>query len=432
MADHGSDCRRGLPPMFAVQLRFRFLAVLMAFLAAASGPVAGGDWPQWRGPRRDGICRESGWAARWPADGPRELWRAELGRGLSAVAVSRGRLYTMGSRRTAEVVTCLEAATGEEVWRQAYPARRQFAYPGPAATPTVDGERVYTLGREGHLVAFDAATGEVAWARELRKDFHVDLPKPDYGHSCSPLVVGDRLIVEVGARDGVVVAFEKATGEVAWRSGRAGVLAYSSPLLFEQGGERRVAVFHALGLGVLDPASGEELWRFPWKTHDRCSVATPIVAEDKVFISSSYGRGAALLRVGADEPLWRTREMMCHHATCVLWEGYLYGFHYDRKQAATLRCLSFETGEVQWSQAGLGNGTLLLADGKLIVLGQRGELVVADASPRGFRPVSRAKVLGGLCWTVPVLAHGRLYCRNHPGRLLCLDLRAPPAKAVGE
>ena len=402
--------------------RLGLCVAICALIAMASAAMAA-DWAQWRGPRRDGISHETGWQARWPEGGPKRLWRSQVGRGLAAVAIVNGRLYTLGHQQGNDIVWCLDAETGEVAWKHAYPCKLRFQYPGPVATPTVDGDRVYTHSREGDLLCLGARSGEVIWSKNVRQEFKVPPQRPDYGNACSPLVLGRLLIVEVGAPDGLLVAFDKQSGNVVWRGSQGGQLSYSSPVAFELGGKQHVAAFHSFGLGVFDAASGKELWRYPWRTHDRCSVATPVVSGDRIFISASYGKGGALLKFRQAKPLWQTREIMSHHATCVLWKGFLYGFHYDRKKAATLRCLDFETGEVKWTKGGMGNGTALLADGKLIVLGQRGDLAVARASPSGFEPISTTKVLGGLCWTAPVLCDGLLYCRNHPGDLVCLDLR---------
>lgn len=400
------------------------MAAVLAMGAAAA------DWPQWRGPRRDGISHETGWTAEWPETGPPKLWERQVGKGLATVAVADGRLYTMGkSKDNREIVWCLDAATGKVLWQHGWPCTRRFAYDGPAATPTVDDGRVFAHGRAGELACLDAKTGKVVWRKNVREEFKLPKQRPDYGNSCSPLALGRLLIVEVGGQDGMVAALDKASGETVWKAVEGGQLAYSSPVAFELNGEKRLAVFHALGLGVLDPANGKELWRYPWKTYDRCSVATPVVVGDKVLISAAYSAGAALVQIGNDKAVWKTKELQCHHATPVLWKGCLYGFHGGNSSPGHLRCLDLATGEVRWSRKGMGKGTLLLADGKLIVLSQKGELLVAPASPEGFEPVSRAKILSGLCWTVPVLSARRLYCRNHPGRLMCLDLSVRPHRA---
>ena len=401
------------------------LLLMVAASVAVSYAGEAEDWPQWRGPRRDGISHETGWTVQWPEDGPPRLWQRALGKGLASVAVSQGRLYTLGNMNGTASVWCLDAATGEVKWRRQYKSRLWGSFPGPAATPTVDGGRVYTLGRAGDLLCLEAVSGKVVWARNVRKDFGVPSQRPDYGHCSSPLVVGQRVIVEVGAPDGLVFAFDKATGEVAWKGAKGGKFSYSSPALVGEGDGQRVAVFHAFGLGVFDLENGREVWRYPWKTYDLCSVATPIVMGNRILISSAYGRGAALLEIGKDKPVWFTRELMCHHATCVLWKRHLYGFHGDRRDPGELRCLDVATGKVKWSQGGMGKGTVLLAGGRLLVLSQKGELLAADASPDGFKPLARARVLRGLCWTTPVLCKGRLYCRDLPGELVCLDLRPP-------
>ena len=194
---------------------------------------------------------------------------------------------------------------------------------------------------------------------------------------------------------------------------------YSSPIAFNLDGIRRLAVFLASGLVILNAENGQELSQQPWKTKYDVNAATPIVSGDKVFISSGYNTGCALVQVSGDKPtvIWQNKSMRNHFNSCVLWEGYLYGF-----DESELKCLDFQTGEEKWSQKGLGKGSLMFADNKLIIMGDKGDLVIAEASPEGFKEISRAKVLSGLCWTVPVLSGGKLYCRNHPGDLVCLDV----------
>ena len=384
----------------------------------AAGVSRADDWPQWRGPNRDGISKETGWRTQWPEGGPKVLWRADVGAGYSSFAVVGGRVYTMGNADKNDTVFCLNADTGEIVWRKSYPCG-EGDHPGPRATPTVDGKVVYTLSREGHLLALDAASGNPIWGKHLPKDFGA---KPEqWGFACSPLVLGDRLILDAGP----TLALNKQTGALVWKSGedKAG---YSSPTVFEVAGKTLLAVFPEFGPILRQAADGKELARLRWETEYGVNVATPIVQGNRVFFSSGYGKGCTLLELGDSgwKQVYQNKNMRNHANSCILWEGHLYGFDGQVDGGGKLVCLDFQTGERKWQQGGLGTGALMLADGKLIVISERGDLVVAEASPAAYRELARTKVLEKTCWTMPVLANGRIYCRNHEGKIVCVDVRA--------
>lgn len=404
------------------------LAQVATFLSARA-PDASSDWPQWRGVRRDGVTDETNWETKWPAGGPKQLWKISLGPGASSMAVSRGRLYTVGNISDKDIVYCLDAETGKEIWRFSYSCpldARQFEG-GPAATPTVDDNRVYTLSHEGDLFCLDAASGKVVWSKNLPKDF--DGRRPHWGYAGSPLIADKLLIVDAGGRGSSTVALDKSTGNVVWKAGQDDA-SYGAPIAFEYGGKKCVASFNAFGLVVREVATGAEVARHPWKTSYDVNATTPIVTGDKIFIASGYSKGGALIQLDSAGPqvLWQTKNMRNQLATSVLWKGNLYGF-----DDSTLTCLDFATGDVQWKQQGLGKGTVILGGGKLIVLGEQGELVIANASPAQFKELARASVLTGRCWVAPVLSDGKIYCRNNAGDLVCMDVRAAaPAAATAK
>lgn len=392
--------------------RRRILALLA--LAALSTWAAAADWPQFRGPGRDGVSAEKGLAASWPADGPKELWRVELGDGYSAPVIAAGRVYTMFSRGDDEFIACFDAADGSELWRVRADAtwKDRFAN-GPRSTPTVDGETVYALGSRGKLLALAAADGALRWSRDLPREFGAKAPK--WGVSTSPLVEGKALLVDVGGNEGAsIVAFDKASGKELWRAGSDGA-GYSAPVAFEAGGVRQVVFFTATSVTALRPSDGTLLWEVPWATSWDVNAATPIfIPPDKLFVSSGYDVGAAVYRIksGADgevsvEELWKNREMKNKFSSSVLHDGYIYGF--DEK---TLKCIGATDGETRWQARGLGHGSLLYADGKLIVLGDEGTLALVEATPEEYREKSRAQVVEGRTWTMPALSGGRLYVRN--------------------
>jgi outer membrane protein assembly factor BamB len=409
-------------PIHGARTARRCLAILAAGALLLALPSPGEDWPRWRGPDLNGISRETNWTVDWPQEGPKTLWKASVGTGFSSVAVSQARLYTLGNHDETDTVYCFDAASGALIWKHEYPcpADPQYYEGGPGSTPTVDGNRVYTLSKRGQLFCFDAASGRVLWKRNLIEELSV--PKPRWGFAGSPLVEGGLLVLNVGEAG---TALDKLTGETVWSSEPAPA-GYATPIPFLSAGARQVAIFSSKALMAVRVNDGRELWRHPWTTKWDINAADPIVSGSRVFLSS-FDRGAALLELKTGEPkiVWENRTMANHFNSCILLDGHLYGVHGNSDHPdRDLRCIDFETGELKWTYQGLGLGSLMAAAGQLIVLSDRGELVVAPASPVKFEPVARAHVLGGKCWTPPVLANGRIYCRNARGALICLEVRA--------
>jgi outer membrane protein assembly factor BamB len=396
------------------------LILWQAGRAPGEEAATGTDWAEYRGPNRDGVSTESGWAATWPPGGPKVLWKTSVGVGYSSVSVSHGMVYTLGNARGKDTVYCFDAATGKTVWQYSYPCADGIQ-PGTRMTPTVDGDRVYIYSREGNLFCLDAAGGQVKWSKNVVEALKAKSPR--YGYGCSPLVFGEMLILETGAEAGSIVALDKMSGKVLWQSGKE-TCGFTSPMVVRVGGRDRIVMFCGTALVGLDAKTGEQLWREPWEIIYPNTCATPVVAGTRVFISTGYKGGGQLFDIAEDKPrlLWKTDQMNNLFSTCVLWKGHLYGFDGDREGPAFLRCLDFETGSVKWSHEGLGKGTLMIADGKLIMMSDSGELVIAEATPDGYKELSRVKVLEGLCWTVPVLSHGRIYCRSLKGELVALDV----------
>lgn len=384
------------------------------FLLASSSPAE--DWPQWRGANRDGISKEKGWKANWPATGPRKLWTKPVGVGYSSMAVADGRVYTMGNVENKDVVSCFNAETGELEWKHEYAcaAKDPNGYHGTRGTPTVDGDRVYTLSRHGHLFCLDAKTGKVKWEKNLISDLGGKAiqhsgTREGWGYAASPLVEKDLLLVEPGGDGASVVALDKNTGKVVWKNGKD-VAGYASFVAFDLDGERCFTHFAADHFVLRKMKDGSELWRHPWKTSYGVNAATPIVHDNKIFLSSGYSFGCAQLKAtksGAEE-VWRNKNMRNHVNSCVLIDGYLYGF-----DESELKCLDWNTGEVKWAARGYGKGSLMAADGKLILFSQNGKVGVAEASPAAFKEISSFQVLQGKdTWANPVLANGRIYVRN--------------------
>ncbi|HYG74869.1 MAG TPA: PQQ-binding-like beta-propeller repeat protein [Planctomycetota bacterium] len=415
-------------------LRFA-LALLLAgpLLHAAmhAADTAAFDWPQWCGRLRQPLSDESKWKRTWPADGPRQLWRAKVGKGYAAVSVSNGRVFTAGNDGNSDTIWCLDAQSGAVVWKHSYPCQGGGGgFPGPRVAPTIDGELLYTQNVQGTLLCLESATGKPRWEQDLGKLKRTRGAKFWHGASCHPLIAGDVLIMESGGQRGNLAGFNKLTGELLWQSGDF-KLGYGTPVHAVINGEPTVVAFTGSAVAGLAPQDGKVRWSYPCEVEYQCSIATPIVSADKIFVSSYYyDQGSVLLQIGGGvaTPLWHSKEMLNHFNCSALWQDHLYGFHgYAQKQdkskgATYLGCVDFKTGKLKWSHNLGGSGGLLIAGGTILALTENGELLTAEASPAGFKVISRAQVLGGTCWTMPVLCNGRIYCRDHAGTLLCLDV----------
>ena len=404
---------------------------LRAELPAVAGAVAGADWPQWLGPTRDGRAPDGPFRTDWAANPPKPLWEADIGDGFSSVAVVGGRVYTQG-RAGDETVTCLDAATGAEVWTYRYPAAqagsdRTYAT-GPRATPAVDGGRGYTVGGAGMLLCLDAEGREV-WRHDLPGEFRAEVPQ--WGYAGSPLVEGDLVVVLPGGRDGAVAAFERTTGAVRWKAG-ANPAGYSSPVATTVGGVRVVLALMADALLCVRAADGELLASYPWPTQFGGNIATPLVLGDRVFITAAYNMGCALLRLVPDgdrvrfESVYtrRRKPLRAHHATPVARGRHLWGFDGDGR--AELVCFDVVDGKPVegWEANRVGKGSLILAGDRLVILTEAGEVVLALASADEYREEGRFRpgFGGGQNWALPVLVGGQLYLRGGD-RLVCYDLR---------
>jgi outer membrane protein assembly factor BamB len=386
------------------------------------------DWPHWRGPHFDGISRETGLLKSWPEEGPRILWKASLSGGFSSVAVSQGRVYTHTAKdKKAEIVVCFDAATGREVWRYSYPCDydqfvglRENYDSGPRATPAADGDCVYTIGTSGITLCLQAKTGKKIWQNDLLQ--LADRKCPPQGYCSSPLVWGDNLYVHPGgAKGNSIAALNKRDGSLVWQA-LDDEPSYASPIAFDFEGTPQIVYFTGQAAVGVAPADGRLLWRIPWQTDPPIHGATPIYADGQVFISSNYGTGAAVLRLkkeGNPDLVWKSRAMQNQYATSVLYQGHFYGFSGFR-----LKCVEFATGQPRWDKSSQTKGSLIIAEGNLIILGERGDLILAEATPNGYVEKSRCKPLDGVCCSVPVLADGRLFLRNEH-TIVALDLRGP-------
>ena len=405
-----------------------FLALVVACAdrpVVHEGPVEGpgGEWPGWRGSQRDGTVTVEGLDRRWENGEPKEIWRRKLGEGFGGIAVMDERAYVLFAKGNREFLTALDGLDGKELWRlELGETLSDRTGNGPRTTPAVVEGVVYALGTH-QVVAVDADSGEELWAVGLAEP-------PLWGFSSSPLVVGEWVIFQAvvpspgddAAEPAPVTALHRADGSVAWRAGR-GPTGYASPLFTELFGRPKVLAFVGEELLALVPETGEVLWRHRWKTSYGVNAADPVLyPPNRIFLSSGYDTGGALLQVRDEgngfrvEELWTTREMKNHFSSSVRHGDHLYGF-----DNATLKCLDLVDGSNCWRHRGFGKGSLVLADDLLIVLGDEGTLALVEPTPEGYQELGSVRALESGSWTPPSLAGRWLYLRDHR-EIVCLDL----------
>ena len=401
----------------------------LAIVLSASLSALAADWPQLHGPTRNGVYAGADLAGTWPKEGPPVLWQKPVGAGFAGPVVAGGKVILFHRVGDQEVVQALDAKTGQNLWRFEYLTEYvdRFGFdPGPRAVPVIAEGKVFTFGAEGTLNCLELATGAKVWSVATKKEFSARIGF--FGLACSPLVEGNAVLVNLGGSDGAgIVAFDKATGKTLWKA-TDDEASYSSPVAATLDG-RRLALFLTRGQLVgLEAASGKLAFEFPFRPPMDASVtaASPLVAGGMIFISASYGTGAAVLRVagGKLEKLWASDDVLSsQYASVVERDGFIYGFdgRVDTGPKPSLRCVELKTGKVRWTQASFGGGTLLLAGDQLLALTERGELVRVAATPTGYRETGRAQVMP-FVRAHPALADGLFYARSKD-KLLCLDLR---------
>jgi outer membrane protein assembly factor BamB len=392
---------------------------LAGVLALTAAGLASADWTNFRGPKHDGISASTGFRKAWTEPIPMR-WERELGSAFSSFAVSGGKLYTCGEDNDMQVLYCLDATDGKIIWQLPIEKELKDSFgDGTRATPTVDGDRVYLLGGFGRLVCADAATGELRWSKQFNH-------KPQWGYAASVLVDGDLAVTTAGKDEGALVAFDKKTGAQVWSVGDD-VAGYSTPYPFTFEGKRYIVGFTGESVIIVSAADGKLQWSMPWKTDWKVNAAAPIFHDGHLFITSGYSTGCGLYRLSTSadglraEEVWRSKVLLNKFQSCLLHEGHLY-----TSDQRGLHCVEFLTGVQKWEQRRLEgtsakHGTLVLADGHLVYLTEKGQLQIAPVNSTGFKAITRADLLSGKCWTVPVLDDNKLYVRNMT-RVACFDL----------
>lgn len=408
-------------------------APLLALLAAgaalvepaSAAPASRGDWPQFRGAHQDGRSAAKGLLREWPAAGPKLLWRQAIGEGYASVVAVGDRVYTATSEKETEIAVALDAATGKEIWRQPIgPIFVQTEFgSGTRSSATHDGDMVYIISGIGRLYALNSADGAVVWNTDLLATFGAGQPR--FGYSASALVVGDILIVDAGGAAGKgVVAFDKKKGEVKWTAIDSKSAHYATPVLVEIGGLQQILIARredpeivALGL------DGKTLWSHRGLAS---GIASPVwVAPDKLFVSSANDGAGFLLKVKVEggkvavEELWRNAVLKSHFHAAIAVDGLLIGF-----DNATLKCVDAATGTQKWAARGFGKGSVIEADGQLIVLADDGRVAIAPVSAEAFVSKGEFQATTGKSWTAPTVAGGRLFVRDFD-EIVAYDIAAP-------
>jgi outer membrane protein assembly factor BamB len=379
-----------------------FFSLTLTMLAA--------DWPQWRGPNRDGISTETGLLTSWPSGGPRVVWRIKgLGVGYSSFSIVNGRMYTQGQRGNQEFVIALDVKTGNKVWET--PTSRNFENDrgsGPRGTPTFDNGKLYAMTGEGTVVCLDAATGKILWQMDSVKKFGATIPH--WGYSESPLIDGDRVIVMPGGRGASLVSLDKRTGELQWKTGDD-YAGYSSAILADVNGSKQVIALSGLSAFGVQESTGELLWRYGKIANNVANIATPIYKDGAVFLSTAYDTGCALLKLNPKgmQEVYFNRDMMNHYSSSVLVDGTLYGY-----TNALLSAMDFKTGKQLWKNRSVGKGSVTYADKHLYAIGEDGMVGLIDADRDSYREVSRFEYQKGSLpsWSPLVISDGRMYLRD--------------------
>jgi outer membrane protein assembly factor BamB len=411
---------------------FRIFRTLV--LAACLGPlsiVGAGEWPQILGPERNGIAARESIVELLPAAGPKTVWQYEVGEGFAGVAVAGGRVVLFHRRGAEELAEALDAETGQRLWKRSFRARYGggvSADHGPRCVPVMHEGRVFLFGAAGDLHCVSLEDGRPIWTRATGREFSI--PDSYFGAGSTPIVEGDQLLVNVGGKSGAgIVAFALTDGTTVWQKTDEQA-SYSSPVAVTEDGVRHVIFVTRYSAVSVNPADGTIRWRFPFGARGpTVNAANPLVFDGHLFLSASYGVGAVYADFSSDraEKLWSNNDTMSsQYSTCVRFQGFLYGI--DGRQdvgSARLRCFDPATGKVRWSQDQFGMASLILADGKLIVMKDDGTLVLASASPEAYRELGQSRILQRTTRALPALAGGLLYVRD-TDTLKCVDLRGKP------
>ncbi len=398
--------------MISVSVRLA-LSWMFACAVSAQSPTET-EWPRFRGPEGNSIVLDPSFHAPTVAQG-RKLWTASVGKGYSGLSIAAGKAVTLGNKDGRDQVVCLDAASGRELWRHDYPAE-PGSYPGPRASPWIEGNRVYAMSYWGHVYCLDVASGRPLWSRNVAQEVGADHGR--WGFAGSPVVDGNALIINVGKAG---CALDEATGRLLWKTG-GGTSGYSTPVPLRHRGRPHWAIFGAKAFYLVEAAGGRIAFQHPWETSWDVNAADPLPVGDRVFITSGYGKGCALLDLAGSEPkeVWRNKAIASHFSSVVLHKDHIYGCDGNTGKGH-LVCLRAADGQELWRET-LGFGSVILINDTLVHFNEKGTITIAPAQTEGFRSIARVEnvVTGGKVWTAPVYAYGRLFMRNDQGDIAAI------------
>ncbi len=397
-----------------------FFSIIMAFSisnVSKSIAIETYNWPYYRGLNHDGISKETD----LNINNLEKLWQVNVNIGFSGITILDNKLFTMGNKNDQDIVYCLDATNGKIIWTYSYDCKLDpnMYEGGPNATPTIFKNKVYTLSKEGHIFCLDNATGKVLWSHNAMVEFNTK--PPSWGFSSSPTIVGDNVIYNIGSKG---LALNKDNGKVVWSSSGKSA-GYASATPYNNQGQVGILMFTGNELKSINPNNGEEHWSYPWKTSYNVNAAAPIVFNTHVFISSGYNEGCTVLDISQSKAkeLWINKELRNQFNSSILTKGKIYGIDGNSGRRNKFVCLNSINGKVFWSQKDFGFGSLILADKKLFVLRENGELVIIEARRDKYNELAKKKILNARCWTVPTVCNQKLYARDASGTLVCLDLK---------
>jgi outer membrane protein assembly factor BamB len=442
----------------------RLLGATLSAWLVISAAVYADDWPQWLGPQRDGVWRETGILDKFPKGGPKRRWKVDVGLGYAGPAVAAGRVYVTDwilakgvanpddpwgkiKLRGKERVLCVDDSDGTVLWKHEYDCVYSVSYPaGPRTTPVVKDGKVYTLGTMGDLYCLNAKDGKVIWSKNFPKDYKA--PVPLWGYAAHPLLDGNRLICLVGGEDSVVMAFDKDNGKELWRALSASEIGYCPPMIYEAGGKRQLIIWHPEAVNSLNPETGEVYWTQPFRSKVALTIPTPRRAGNLLFVTAFYN-GPLMLNLDPDRPaasvLWKgkgkgekpnqTDGLHSIISTPFIKDGYIYGVC----SYGELRCLEANTGKRKWAtfqattgdEARWGNAFLVPQGDRWFLFNEQGDLIIARLTPEKYEELDRAKILEPtnklpgrpVVWSHPAFANRSMYVRNDR-ELVCVSLAA--------
>lgn len=403
-------------------------ASLLTATALGLGALNAAEWPNYRGPNHDGKSPEK-ILAQWPAGGPKQVWKVPTPLGFSSFAVGGGKVFTQVARQERELLLALDANTGKELWTAdlglaKYEQGGNSGTPensggdGPRSTPATSANRVYAYTQDMELFCFDAATGKVVWKKNILQEFQGR--NIGWRSAMSPLIDGDFVYVAGGGAGQSMLAFNKHTGQLLWKTGNEKIT-HATPVAATILGVRQIIYFMQSGLVAVSATTGADLWKFPFR-FNVSTASSPVVCDDIVYCSAGYGVGGGACKITKTggqftaTELWKIpgdTKVANHWSTPVYKDGHLYGmFSFKKYGTGPLKCVELKTGQVKWEKPGFGAGQVILADNKVVALADDGQLVLVEATPDAYQEVARAKVIQGKCWSTPALSNGRLYIRS--------------------